>query len=294
MMVILAFDIGGTTVKYGVWSNRRMQDVGSFTTPKTWELMKEGLLNVKNQFVARYDLQGIAFSTPGMVDSETGIIHGISAINYIHHFLIKTELSKILALPISIANDANCAALAEAWQGAAQNISDALFVILGSGIGGAVIIDGKVHVGKHFFGGEFGIMQLEGGKTLSELGAPIKIAQNYCRHKNLDINTLTTKQIFELADENDSLAQEVIENFYHYLSQGLYNLQVAIDPERIIIGGSISANDTVVTTLHQRVKQMLFEAELSTINVDIRACQFRGDANLIGAVRQFMISKETD
>ncbi len=97
-MAILAFDIGGTAVKYGLWEDETLSESGSFPTPATWAEMKNSLLTVKRQFESNYGLKGIAFSAPGAVDTNTGIIGGISALDYIHHFPIVAELEELLEL----------------------------------------------------------------------------------------------------------------------------------------------------------------------------------------------------
>lgn len=98
-------------------------------------------------------IQGVAISSPGAVNKNTGVIEGASALPYIHGFNIQSELETLFALPVSIENDANCAALAEVAFGAAKGCTTALLLVLGTGVGGAVVIDGKVHHGEHLLVG---------------------------------------------------------------------------------------------------------------------------------------------
>ena len=100
----------------------------------------------------------MALSLPGAVDSETGIIGGSSALDYIHGPNIKEELEKRLQVRVEMENDANCAALAEVWKGAASDVNDCCFIVSGTGIGGAVVKNKRIHKGQHLHGGEFGYM----------------------------------------------------------------------------------------------------------------------------------------
>lgn len=98
----------------------------------------------------------MAISAPGAVDSVVGTIGGSSELPYIHGPNFKVILNKMTNLPIEIENDANCAALGECWGGAAMDANDSAFVVCGTGIGGALIKDKKIHTGIHKHGGEFG------------------------------------------------------------------------------------------------------------------------------------------
>ena len=166
-MSIVVFDIGGSAVKFGLWQEDALTGKGSFGTPKTWNAMKAEMKSVFDGFAAAGSIEGVAISSPGAVDSDAGIIGGISAVPYIHHFPIKAEWETMFGNLVSVENDANCAALAEVWLGAAKDIQHALFIVIGSGIGGAVILNRQLFKGKNLFGGEFGYMLLDGENTLS-------------------------------------------------------------------------------------------------------------------------------
>ncbi|MGS4373125.1 ROK family protein [Klebsiella oxytoca] len=138
-MAILLFDWGGTSIKYGVWQQGELKDTASVETPDSWEEMKNRLLELYQQFQSRYAINGISISAPGCVDPQSGVISGLSAIPYIHHFPIVEELSGLFSLPVCIENDANSAGIAEAALGAGREYDSVLFVIAGSGIGGAIV-----------------------------------------------------------------------------------------------------------------------------------------------------------
>lgn len=291
-MSILAFDMGGTSVKYGEWTSEKLHNKGSFMTPDSWDIMKESMMKVFNEANKNNDLKGIALSSPGSVDIDQGVIGGISAIPYIHHFRIIDELETMFNLPVGIDNDANCAALAEIWQGSAKDDKDVLFVVIGTGIGGAVIMDRKIQRGHNLFGGEFGIMLLDGKNSFSELGTAVHMAERYCRTKNLAVDAVSGEEVFNLAKNGDDVAIKEVNNFYDYLSLGLYNLQFTTDPSAIVLGGGVSQYKDLIPELNKRLNRMLKDKELNSVEINLKPCHFMNDANLIGAIAAFNNQKD--
>ena len=291
MRNLLVFDFGGTSVKYTLWQEDKLLNVSSFPTPKTWEVTKEKILEVKAGYEKKYQLNGAAFSLPGCVDQENGEILGNCAIKYIHHFPIQKELSDVLRLPVGMENDANCAALAEVWSGVAKDMKNVLFVVVGTGVGGAIVIDGKIHSGAHLYGGEFGFMYLncEGKsmQTLSELGTAVCMANRYCNSIDVPHGTYSGEKVFELAKQGDENAIREVDVFYKYLSIGLFNLQLSFDPDVIVIGGGISANGEIITKLETRVNDLLENAGVKDFRARLLPCAYKNDANLIGAVKNY-------
>ncbi|MGY3778408.1 ROK family protein [Isobaculum melis] len=286
-MAILAIDIGGSAIKHGIWLQEELVAKGQFPAPKNWPDLREQLLVLKNTYRDRHSLEGVAISSPGAVNKKTGCIEGASALPYLHHFPIHQELTEVLALPISIENDANCAALAEVAKGAAKDCQDVLFVVVGTGIGGSVIVNRKIQHGKHLFGGEFGYMLLNETQSFSELGTAVNMARRLAKRKGLAEDTLTGKEAFKLANEGDLDAIEEVEAFYFHLAQGLYNLQYAFDPEKIIIGGGVSAYEPLLPNIRRHLKKILEQMEIAPFMPEIEVCHFNNDANLIGAIADF-------
>jgi len=283
-MTILAIDIGGTSVKFGIWENEVLGHKGSFKTPKTWKEMKAALFALKSRFGEETKINGVAISAPGAVNQDKGVIEGSSAVLYLHHFPILAELTELFQCPVSIENDSNCAALAELWKGAARGLKNVLFVIVGTGIGGAVIIDGKLWHGKHLFGGEFGYMLLKDNATFSELGTAVNMAKRVAKRKSIPEDELNGEAVFEMAEKGDLIAQEEVDTFYHYLAQGIYNLQYSFDPEKIIIGGGVSNKTDLLPQLRKRMEKIVNKVEIAPFIPDIALCEFKNDANLIGAI----------
>lgn len=286
-MEILTFDFGGSAVKYGVWNGSQLHSKGSFTTPESWEKMKAALLEVFQKQETK--LKGVAFSAPGVVDAQAKMIKGISAIPYIHHFNIYDELEELFQLPVTFENDANCAGLAEVYAGVAKGKKEVAFVVIGTGIGGAIFHEGKIVKGSHLFGGEFGLMYLDQGKTFSELGTAVQMAWRYCEEKGVAKDTYSGKQVFELAEAGDASAQAEVEKFYDYLTKGLFGIQFSLDPEMIIIGGGVSSKEGLLEELNSRMKMELERFGLKDFVPEIVTCAYQNDANLIGAAANFVI-----
>ncbi|WP_400243895.1 ROK family protein [Niallia sp. JL1B1071] len=288
-MSLLVMDIGGSSVKFAVWEKEQLVDKGSFVTPKTWEEMKREMLQLKEKMAAEYTIEGVAFSAPGAVNQAKGVIEGASAVPYIHHFPIVFELEELFDCPVTMENDANCAGLAEVWRGAATGLKNVLFVVIGTGIGGAVIVDGKIQHGKHLFGGEFGFMLLKDDQTFSTLATPVRMAKRYSKRLELETE-LSGKEVFELAEQGDAVAKEEVETFYHYLATGIYNLQYSFDPEKIIIGGGISSKEGLIGELNAHLEKVVKSVKVASFLPEVELCQFRNDANLIGAVYNYQLA----
>lgn len=284
-MALLVFDMGGTAVKYGLFKQDTLQKVSSFTTPTTWEGLKEELLTVKNRFSIE-ELEGVAFSSPGSVDSESGVIYGSSAIPYIHRFEIVKELEETLGLPVSIENDANCAALAEVEYGVAKSVQNAVFFIIGSGIGGSVVLNRQLHKGNNLFGGEFGRMKIGSNATLSMLASPVQVAKRYADSQSIP-SSFSGKDLFSLADQGITIAQQVISDLYDSLATGIYNVLMVLDPELVVIGGGLSKREGLLEEIDKRVQILLKENDATDLQVQLETCRYFNDANLLGAAVHF-------
>ncbi|BBM19413.1 N-acetylmannosamine kinase [Enterococcus avium] len=283
---ILAIDIGGSAIKSGLWGNEALTELPSYPTPKTWDEMKAYLKLLVDEHQIT---DGVAISAPGAVNVEEGVIYGVSAVPYLHRFPIKQELANFLSVPVSFQNDANCAALAEIWQGNAKGLESAALMIIGTGIGGGIAINGKLRSGTNLFGGEFGyqVMNDDTLETLSDLGSPVAMSKRFSNIK-ADDRSYTSKEIFDLAEAGDELAQEQIDYFYNALSIGIYNILVSLDPDRVLIGGGISTREDLLFNIEERVQQLLLKKGAKELKASIMPCKFLSQANLIGAVYQFL------
>ncbi|PZF91334.1 ROK family protein [Listeria ivanovii] len=281
-MTILAFDMGGTAVKYGVLTKQgELLEKGKFATPDKLDELIRLLVEVKVNY--DHSFEGVAFSCPGAVNNETGIIGGASAISYIHHFPFRQLLEEKLALPVTMENDANCAALAEVWLGAAKDKQDIIFMILGTGVGGAVIRGGKVHHGANLHGGEFGYMLVnQKGNTLSDLGTVVNAAKRISERLEL-LEKIDGVRAFELREEGSAVAKEELQTMFYYLARSIFNLQYALDPELVVIGGAVSERNDFIEELNTYVDEVKASVPIAKVRPTVVGCEFGNDANLIGA-----------
>lgn len=280
-------DIGGTSIKVAL-SDKDGNLIEKDTLYPSHELKEfiDTIVDWVSGMKSQYDIKGVAISAPGAVDTNSGIVGGASAVPCIHGPNWKDILSDRLNLNISIENDANCVALAEIFSGSAKEVNDILFVVCGSGIGGSIIKDKKIHHGKHLYGGEFGFMIMEDNdgeyKTFSEVASTmsfVRKARKYFNDESLD-----GKDVFNKAQGGDEFCKGVIDTFYGELAKGIYNLQYMYDPELILIGGSISDRDDFVISLNEKIDEILKKIKIAEIKPEIRTCTHRKDANLIGAL----------
>ena len=149
-MTIATIDIGGTGIKFAsLTPDGKILNKTSIPTPENLE----DLLAWLDQRLSEQDYSGIAMSVPGAVNQETGVIDGFSAVPYIHGFSWYEALSSY-QIPVHLENDANCVGLSELL--AHPELENAACVVIGTGIGGAMIINGRLHRGHNGLGGEFG------------------------------------------------------------------------------------------------------------------------------------------
>lgn len=155
-MNLVCFDVGGTSVKYAVVKKGKILNKSSFVSKDDVDYLLENMVNVVEMYRESFPIDGIGLSMPGAV-SFSGIIYGYSALPTIHGPNWKNLLKQRTGLEVSIENDANCAALAEIMYGSGVNYQDAIFLVIGSGVGGAIVKDRQIHHGVHLSGGDFDI-----------------------------------------------------------------------------------------------------------------------------------------
>ncbi|SDN08107.1 Sugar kinase of the NBD/HSP70 family, may contain an N-terminal HTH domain [Fictibacillus solisalsi] len=297
MKTYMVFDFGGTSIKYAVMDEEANKLAnGKFPTPKEGlETFLKRLCTIVEEYSETYKLQGIALSSPGAVDIKTGVIGGASAIPYINEESLTDHLKKMSGLPVSVENDANCAALAEGWRGAAKDADYYICIVIGTGIGGSIVLNRSILRGASLHGGEFGYMIMGGenieGKDPLQSTWSLSTSTNALvraveRKKSLEIGSLDGEEVFRMAKAGDPIAQEMISQFYKKLAIGIYNLKYALDPQKILIGGGISKRREVIEGINQELA--LLKDNTSTLQIEVEACQFDNDANLIGALFHYL------
>ncbi|CAJ1192327.1 Beta-glucoside kinase [Companilactobacillus paralimentarius] len=297
MTKYIGIDIGGTSVKYGlVDENGVVSNKNSF---KTKAEDQAGLLSDLLQAVKRLkdidgDVSGIGVSMPGVVQ-EDGYLTTAGAVKCFYGINPKDLLEDKTGLPVKIENDANAAAIAEKWLGSAQGVHDYLSLVLGTGVGGALIINDQIYRGAHARSGEFGWMIVEDDDIDVEMGSlnfrgatVIGLIRRYNQYSDQKVDD--ARVIFQRADNGEVLAKSVLKSYYHSLAKGIINLEVSFDPATVIVGGGISANTEFIQTLNQTIEEVK-KTHNSIKNLDlpvVKAAKLKNDAGMIGAVYQLI------
>lgn len=291
-MSLLVTDIGGSAVKYGICdADGSLRHTDSFAVPDHLN----DFLNRLDPLIQQFHPTGIALSSPGSVDPATGIVHGISAVPWIHGPSLTQALEHRFSLPATIENDANCAALAELWRGAASDLNDCCFVIFGTGIGGALVQNRKLIRGATMSAGEFGLMILDYDMESQSYHVWSRYSTNHTvrnveQECGLRENSLDGVAVFENKDSNPIYTKH-IEYFYNAAANGFLNLQQMFDPEAILVGGGISARPDLKEQILSHIAARIKGYENYIPVPQIRICRFRNDANLIGAAYHFLLEK---
>jgi len=292
----MVFDVGGSAVKWSVISESgKILESNKFEVPDNKDGFFNQLGKATNEMKEKYDVKGIAISAPGAVDSETGVIGGLSAIPYIHGPNFKEILKELTNLNVELENDANCAALGECWLGAGKENKDLAFVVCGSGIGGAIVKDKKIHGGIHKHGGEFGYCsvscELDGEPKFtswSQAGSTTALAKKVANLKGLEEGSLDGVEVFELCNKGDEIALQEVNKYYFIMAVGIYNIQYTYDPEVIILGGAISERTEYVEEINKRLDILMNSDLEGTIKPVLKKCEFGNDANKLGALYNYL------
>lgn len=302
MRKFISFDVGGTNIKYGiVLENGEIIKKDKFKTNPNGNKVLEDLCNVINEAKASESVEGVAFSMPGFIDVKTGELKTAGALFDLYGLNLKEYIESKTGLRTELDNDVNCVALAEKWLGNGVESENFLCMTIGTGIGGAIVMNNKLHRGNGFFAGEFGYMLTAApfqdnkfNPTLSTTGSVYyAIRKKYAELTGNDLEAISGEEVFARAENNDKQATTVIEEFYKNLAIGIYNLIFIFNPEKVLIGGGISARPELIERIKLNISRLIAaNPSLSEINLDdiveIEKCHFNNDSGLIGALYHFL------
>lgn len=294
----LVIDIGGTFVKYAL-----MDAAGQITvknkkpTPRTNLTDFEHLLFSIIEEQDLTNIKGIAISCPGTVDIETGIIYHGGSFPFLHEVNLAKTIQERYGKDVSIENDGKCAALAELWLGSVKGSKDAVVFVLGSGVGGGIIIDGKLHRGINLSAGEVSYVMdridpvTRKASFFGYDGSAVEMVRRIAEMKQLEDPT-DGGAVFEFIIQMDKEAMEVFDEYCIFLAAQILNLQYILDPELFAIGGGISAQPILLERIKWAIDEVKKRNPMHMASPHVVACQFRNDANLYGALYHFFVSKE--
>ncbi|MGT2935911.1 ROK family protein [Streptococcus castoreus] len=296
----LSIDIGGTRLKYALIDRSgNIISKGHKQTPH--EL--ENFLDTMDELIEPHQesLHGIAISSPGKVDTDEGVIYFGGSLPMLHELNLPKYIKDKFDLKSSVINDGKAAALAELWRGNLQGIDNGAAIILGTGVGGGLILEGKLLKGQHFQAGELSF-QLATGTTKNRdmsnfigfEGSAVKMIERCATVLCLEDRT-DGQIVFEYLKQNNGAIYPIFQDYCRVIAELIYNVQAVIDVERYVIGGGISAQKILVDEIKEQYRLLREGNEFlmfMTTMPEIEPCAFRNEANLLGALYQFLLNEE--
>jgi glucokinase len=257
-------DLGGTTVKLAFFNDEGTMlnkwEIPTVTSNGGSRILPDIAASIRAHLdkvgVADSDVLGIGIGVPGPVNGK-GVVNKCVNLGW-GVFNIHEELGKLTGFPVKAGNDANVAALGEYWKGGGQGCENMIFATLGTGVGGGIVVDGKLVHGVHGAGGEIGHLVLNREETEPCGCGKCGCVEQYCSatgivrmaEKHLaatneasslrDIFPLTCKDVFDHAAAGDAVASDILEKVYAYLGEFLADLCAVLDPEAVVLGGGVS------------------------------------------------------
>ena len=310
---IYGIDIGGTTVKMGLFYEKgdmlekweivtRKENNGENILPDIVKSIKE-----KNteKSIETDDILGIGMGVPGPI-TEDGRVLKCANLGW-GIFSVADEMSKLTGVEkVKVGNDANVAALGEQWRGGGRGFDNIVMVTLGTGVGGGIIMDGKILTGENGAAGEIGHITVNPKETLtcgcgckgcleqySSATGVIRMAKERLEAsdkpselRKFDADEIGGKEVFDAYKAGDELAAEAVNEFAIYLGMGLGNVASVVDTQAFVIGGGLSKNGPVVIDIvkEQYKKNVMFALK----NTEFRLAELGNDAGMYGAVRMVL------
>ena len=285
----LTIDIGGTRIKYTLLDEQgnSLQATDSCKTPDN----REDFLAQIQAIIARFpDLDGLAFSLPGKVDTKTGTVYFGGSLPYLDGLCLK-EVFADKAAAVAVQNDAKAAAQAELWLGNLRGVSDGVALILGTGVGGGVVLDGKLRLGSHFQAGEVSMMVTDYGASQPVAAGRTNSAVAFVRRVNTAIGNSDLddgKAAFAAIQAGHAEARAIFQAYCRSVAYQILTLQATLDVTTYVIGGGISAQDILLEEIAAQFAAIGQSHPILETNIPkdlvIRRARFGNDANLYGAL----------
>lgn len=312
-MYYLGVDLGGTNIAIGlVDENLKIvfkDSVPTGASRPTNEIMDDmGALCisvVERAGVSFSEVAAAGIAAPGSIDVENGRVCYSNNINLTNYPMAEELIKRTPLTKVILENDANAAALAEAKVGAGKGAKDVIMITLGTGVGGGIVIDGKLYSGFSYCGAELGHTVIEmGGRdcscgrkgcfeayssatglinmTKEEMEANKDTAM--WRMVNGDINKVSGRTAFNAAKEGDKSGQKVVDEYIKYLACGLANMINIFDPEVLCIGGGVcNEGDNLLVPLEKEIWKEIYGVATKTKFTKIKIAELGNDAGIIGA-----------
>lgn len=306
---VIGVDIGGRSMKFGLFTNdgelvnkssipTHTENEGSAILPDLAEHLEKMFekfeLNEEN-------LEGIGIGIPGPILHKS-IVKTAVNLGWKEPTPVKEYLEKRLKTKVLVENDANVAALGELWKGAGESVNDLVMITLGTGVGGGIVVDGKIVSGTTGSGGEVGHMpmleqplqrtcgcgghrclELVASATGLEHSATEYLFEHDDESKLRNVDSIDARIIFEYAQQGDKVAETIVDNYAMHLGRGLGILSAIVDPEMFVLGGGVSnAGDYLLDKVQKSYKEVAFSV---TRDVIFKIAELGNDAGMYGSAK---------
>ena len=280
-------DVGGTTVKLGLFSTAgelldkweittRTENFGENNRSDLCEAMESKLAEKE---ISLDDIEGVGIGLPGPITNDGTVLQCVN-LGW-GTFNVEEKLSEMFrGIKVKAGNDANVAALGEAWQGGGKDYDDIVMITLGTGVGGGVIINGKILTGYNGGAGEIGHMHVDDNETdscncgrkgcleqFTSATGVVRLAKRLMNNTDKETKmrefgeNITAKDVFDLAKEGDAGANEVVETMGTYLGTAMSHIAVVVNPQAFIIGGGVSkAGQFLIDAIKDKYRETCFAA----------------------------------
>lgn len=286
-MVVLGIDIGGTMIKTALISQNEVSFKKRFPTPSDKEQFQRLLSQMIRDYQEIQSFHKIAFSVPGSVD-QSGTVRFGGAVPYLDQLQLQSFL-ELENFEVFVENDAKAATSCEMKYGNLKGIQQAAAIILGTGVGMGICINGQLYKGTHMQAGEISFMirdpQITGQDSFVGMGlSAVWLIKQLAELLKVDDEG---EQVFAaLKDSENESAKALFHDYCKQVAFLCFNVQTLLDVEEIVIGGEISQQEYLVQTIQQAYRELFTVAPIikKTLQpMTIEAAKFQADANLIGA-----------
>ncbi|HVQ46854.1 MAG TPA: ROK family protein [Gemmatimonadales bacterium] len=318
MRFVLGIDIGGTNLVVGsvaedgsalhaLDSEPTHAEAGQTDVLDRLITLAQRTIERTRQEVSGADIIGVGVGAPGPLDTKRGIVLLTPNLGWVN-LPLRQIIHERLGLPAALDNDANCAVLGEWWMGAARGTRNAIGITIGTGIGGGIIVDGKLYHGASDCAGEIGhtTIDTEGRRckcgnygcleayasgpnialrAVEELkaGAVSRLAD----YVGGDLRQVTAQTVYQAAHDGDQLALEVVNDTAKFLGVGIANLLNVFNPEVVVVCGGVTlAGDRLFDPLRREVARRAFKPAVSVCR--IIPCELSGTAGVYGAAKVYL------
>jgi glucokinase len=306
---LIGIDIGGTSIKFALKDDagtiEKKWSIPTNIAEKGKDIPKEICASIRMTLedAGLATVKGIGIGVPGPISPDGKTV--VQAVNLDWKDLpLKEIIETDLGIGVCLLNDANAAALGEMWKGAAQGKANLLFVTLGTGVGGGIVLNGEVLNGCHSSGGEIGHIPIRseeqrlcgcGGRNCLETFASANGLALSMRKKLKEVNEvwpeITPPMVFEKAAQKNVHAQAVLAEFVDILGQALAGIMNTIDVEEIVIGGGLSeAGEQLLLPLTEKLEEYVFPQIKAHFSV--KKAQLGNEAGIYGAVYAYLIKNK--